>query len=328
MKKMLTGLQPTGVITLGNYIGSIKKMVENQDKYDSYIFVADMHAITIPQDRDELKNNIRSLIALYLACGIDPNKNKIYLQSENEYHANVSWMLECNTYYGELSRMTQFKDKSLKNVNFSAGLLTYPVLMAADILIYDADFVPVGKDQKQHLELARDIAIRFNKKYGETFKVPEPIISFTGNEFLIRDLQNPDAKMSKSAENKKGVILLLDDLEVTRKKIMSATTDSEMLVKFDPENKPGISNLINIYSNLTDKSFSDIEKEFEGKNYGEFKRVVADKVCEVIGNIQNKYNEILNGDLIDRVLDDGRDFTREIACKKYEELKNKIGLVR
>jgi tryptophanyl-tRNA synthetase len=237
-------------------------------------------------------------------------------------------MLECNTYYGELSRMTQFKDKSLKNVNFSAGLLTYPVLMAADILIYDADFVPVGKDQKQHLELARDIAIRFNKKYGETFKVPEPIISFTGNEFLIRDLQNPDAKMSKSAENKKGVILLLDDLEVTRKKIMSATTDSEMLVKFDPENKPGISNLINIYSNLTDKSFSDIEKEFEGKNYGEFKRVVADKVCEVIGNIQNKYNEILNGDLIDRVLDDGRDFTREIACKKYEELKNKIGLVR
>ena len=328
MKKMLTGLQPTGVITLGNYIGSIKKMVENQDKYDSYIFVADMHAITIPQDRDELKNNIRSLIALYLACGIDPNKNKIYLQSENEYHANVSWMLECNTYYGELSRMTQFKDKSLKNVNFSAGLLTYPVLMAADILIYDADFVPVGKDQKQHLELARDIAIRFNKKYGETFKVPEPIISFTGNEFLIRDLQNPDAKMSKSAENKKGVILLLDDLEVTRKKIMSATTDSEMLVKFDPENKPGISNLINIYSNLTDKSFSDIEKEFEGKNYGEFKRVVADKVCEVIGNIQNKYNEILNGDLIDRVLDDGRNFTREIACKKYEELKNKIGLVR
>lgn len=328
MKKMLTGLQPTGVITLGNYIGSIKKMVENQDKYDSYIFVADMHAITIPQDRDELKNNIRSLIALYLACGIDPNKNKIYLQSENEYHANVSWMLECNTYYGELSRMTQFKDKSLKNVNFSAGLLTYPVLMAADILIYDADFVPVGKDQKQHLELARDIAIRFNKKYGETFKVPEPIISFTGNEFLIRDLQNPDAKMSKSAENKKGVILLLDDLEVTRKKIMSATTDSEMLVKFDPENKPGISNLINIYSNLTDKSFSDIEKEFEGKNYGEFKRVVADKVCEVIGNIQNKYNEILNGDLIDRVLDDGRDFTREIACKKYEALKNKIGLVR
>ena len=203
MKKMLTGLQPTGIITFGNYIGSIKKMVENQDKYDSYIFVADMHAITVQQDPVELKKNIRNLIALYLACGIDPNKNKIYIQSENEYHANVSWILECNTYYGELSRMTQFKDKSLKNQNFTTGLLTYPVLMAADILIYDADYVPVGKDQKQHLELARDIAERFNKKYGETFKIPEPIISFDGNDVLLKDLQNPTIKMSKYQKERK-----------------------------------------------------------------------------------------------------------------------------
>lgn len=328
MKKMLTGLQPTGTITLGNYIGSIKKMVENQDKYDSYIFVADMHAITMPHDPVELKKNIKSLIALYLACGIDPNKNTIYIQSENEYHANVSWMLECNTYYGELSRMTQFKDKSLKNQNFSVGLLTYPVLMASDILIYDADYVPVGKDQKQHLEIARDIAIRFNKKYGDTFKIPEPIISFDGNDFLIKDLQNPQIKMSKSSENKKGVILLLDDINITRKKIMSATTDSEMRVKFDPENKPGISNLIHIYSSVTNKSYKEIETEFDGKNYGEFKKCVADEVIKVIEEIQNKYNEIINSDILDKILDEGINKTRKIAKEKYELMKHKMGLER
>ena len=328
MKKMLTGLQPTGIITFGNYIGSIKKMVENQEKYDSYIFVADMHAITVQQDPKELKKNIRDLIALYLACGIDPTKNKIYIQSENEYHANVSWILECNTYYGELSRMTQFKDKSLKHQNFSSGLLTYPVLMAADILIYDADYVPVGKDQKQHLELARDIAERFNKKYGETFKIPEPIISFDGNDILIKDLQNPLVKMSKSAENKKGVILLLDELEVTRKKIMSATTDSEMKVIYDVENKPGISNLMNIYRSVTGKTFEEIEKEFEGKNYGEFKRVIADEVCAVIKKIQDRYNELLSSDEIDKILDEGREFTRQIAKEKYELMKDRVGLSR
>ena len=328
MKKMLTGLQPTGIITFGNYIGSIKKMVENQEKYDSYIFVADMHAITVQQDPKELKKNIRDLIALYLACGIDPTKNKIYIQSENEYHANVSWILECNTYYGELSRMTQFKDKSLKHQNFSSGLLTYPVLMAADILIYDADYVPVGKDQKQHLELARDIAERFNKKYGETFKIPEPIISFDGNDILIKDLQNPLVKMSKSAENKKGVILLLDDLEVTRKKIMSATTDSEMKVIYDVENKPGISNLMNIYRSVTGKTFEEIEKEFEGKNYGEFKRCIADEVCSVIKKIQDRYNELLNSDELDKILDEGRNFTRQIAKEKYELMKDRVGLSR
>ena len=177
MKKMLTGLQPTGAITLGNYVGAIKQMVENQNKYDSYLFVADMHAITVPQDREELHKNIKSLIAIYLACGIDPKKNKIYIQSENEYHANVSWLLECNTYYGELSRMTQFKDKSRKNANFSVGLLTYPVLMAADILLFNADAVPVGKDQVAHLELTRKIARKFNKTYGKYFKEAKPLLN-------------------------------------------------------------------------------------------------------------------------------------------------------
>lgn len=326
MKRMLTGLQPTGVITLGNYIGSIKQMVENQEKYDSFLFVADMHAITVPQESEELKKNIKSLIAIYLACGILPEKNTIYIQSENEYHANISWILECNTYFGELSRMTQFKDKSLKNVNFSSGLLTYPVLMASDILAYDADYVPVGGDQKQHVELARNIAERFNKKYGETFKLPEPVITKIGTK--IMDLQEPTKKMSKSAENKKGVILMLDDIEVTRKKIMSATTDSEMSIKFDPENKPGISNLINIYSALTLKTHEEIESYFDGKNYGEFKREVADVVCNKIKEIQDKYNEIINSEQLDRILDEGREKTRKIAKAKLDLMKEKVGLIR
>lgn len=326
MKRMLTGLQPTGVITLGNYIGSIKQMVENQEKYDSFLFVADMHAITVPQESEELKKNIKSLIAIYLACGILPEKNTIYIQSENEYHANISWILECNTYFGELSRMTQFKDKSLKNVNFSSGLLTYPVLMASDILAYDADYVPVGGDQKQHVELARNIAERFNKKYGETFKLPEPVITKIGTK--IMDLQDPTKKMSKSSENKKGVILMLDDIEITRKKIMSATTDSEMSIKFDPENKPGISNLINIYSALTSKTHEEIELYFDGKNYGEFKREVADVVCNKIKEIQDKYNEIINSEQLDRILDEGREKTRKIAKAKLDLMKEKVGLIR
>ena len=326
MKKMLTGLQPTGVITLGNYIGSIKQMVMNQDKYDSYIFVADMHAITVPQEADVIHERIKSLIALYIACGIDPSKNKIFIQSENEYHTNVSWLLECNTYYGELSRMTQFKDKSLKNVNFTSGLLTYPVLMAADILTYDIDLVPVGKDQKQHVELARDIALRFNKKYGDTFTIPEAMID--NDVRLIMDLVDPSKKMSKSCDNKKGSIFLLDDVKVTRKKIMGATTDSEMVVKYDPENKLGISNLINIYVALTGKSIKDVEEEFSGKNYGEFKSKVADVVEEVILDIQKKYYEVLDSDSINKILDDGILYTRKIAKEKYNLMKHKMGLYR
>ena len=326
MKKVLTGLQPTGVITLGNYIGAIKQMQEYQENYDSYIFIADLHSITVPQEPEELRKNIRSLVALYIACGIDPEKNTIYIQSENEFIPCVSWLLECNSYYGELSRMTQFKDKSLKHANFTSGLLTYPVLMTADILGVDADYVPVGIDQKQHVELARDIAIRFNKKYGETFVVPEPLIKKVGTK--IYDLQNPTIKMSKSSENQKGVIRLLDDLAATRKKIMSATTDSEMCVKFDMENKPGISNLINIYASLTGKDISEIEKEFEGCNYGTFKTKVADVVVAEIEKIQNKYNEVINSKYLDDILDAGNKKMQEIFKSKYEDMKRKIGLSR
>ncbi len=326
-KRVLTGLQPTGVITLGNYIGSIKQMIEYQNIYESFIFVADLHAITVNQDSIELRKNIKSLIALYIACGIDPEKNTIYIQSENPYVTAISWMLECNTYYGELSRMTQFKDKSKKNANFTSGLLTYPVLMAADIISMNADYVPVGIDQKQHVELARDIAIRFNKKYKELFIVPEVIIKTTGTK--ITDLQTPDKKMSKSNENQKGVIRLLDDLNVVRKKIMSATTDSEMKIIYDPVNKPGISNLINIYSSLTNKSIEDIEKEFIDSNYGNFKTKVADVVVDTLSNIQKRYNEILNDDeYLDRILDKGRDKNIEISKKIYDKMIDCIGLGR
>ncbi|MBQ9314820.1 MAG: tryptophan--tRNA ligase [Clostridia bacterium] len=325
-KKMLTGLQPTGVITLGNYIGAIKQMVDYQEKYDSIIFIADMHAITIPQDPETLANNIRQLIALYIACGIDPKKNTIFLQSENPYHANISWMLECNTYFGELSRMTQFKDKSKKNANFSAGLFTYPVLMASDILAYDVDYVPVGIDQKQHVEIARDIAIRFNKKYGETFKVPEPLIRAEGTK--IMDLQSPDKKMSKSSENQKGVIRLLDDTAVIRKKIMSATTDSMGKINFDIENQPGISNLINIYVSLSGMSKEDVVEKFAESNYGTFKTAVADLVVEEIEKIQKRYNDLINSEELDRILDVGIEKALKTSREKYELMKQKIGLRR
>ena len=323
MKRLLTGLQPTGVITLGNYIGSIKQMVKEQGKYESFIFVADMHAITVPNSNLNLKENTRSLIALYLACGIDPKKNTIFVQSQNEYHANLSWILECNSYFGELSRMHQFKEKSKNKENFTAGLFTYPVLMASDILIYDTDYVPVGIDQKQHVELARDIAIRFNNKYGDTFKVPEPVISSTGTK--IMDLITPTKKMSKSSENQNGVIRLLDDPEIIRKKIMKATTDSESIVRFDEENKPGISNLINIYSALTNKSIDEIENEFKDANYGTFKKCVSDVVIENLSKIREKYFEYLNSDIIDKILEEGRQKSRMYAKAKYEAVKNKIG---
>lgn len=325
-KVMLTGLQPTGVITLGNYVGAIKQMVINQDKYDSVIFIADMHSITVPQDPEELHENIRSLVALYIACGIDPKKNTIFIQSENEYIANISWLLECNTYYGELSRMTQFKDKSLKHKNFTSGLLTYPVLMAADILAMDTNVVPVGIDQKQHVELTRDIAIRFNKKYGEVFVIPDVMISDSGTK--IMNLVEPTKKMSKSSNNPKSVIRLLDDEKTIRKNIMSATTDSEMSIKYDMENKPGISNLINIYSVLKGVSVKEVEKEFENSNYGEFKKKVADVVVSELLGIQEKYNEIINSKYLDEILEEGAKIARAKAKEKFMLMKKKMGLYK
>ncbi len=326
MKKILTGIKPTGDFTLGNYIGAIKQMVKMQDEYDSYIFVADLHALTIAQDPKSLHDRIKKFIAMYIACGIDPNKNTIYIQSENEYLPAMSYLLECNTAYGEASRMIQFKEKSKQNANFSVGLLTYPILMAADIIYLDADLVPVGIDQKQHVELARDIADRFNKKYGETFKLPEPLISEVGVK--IKDLKDPTKKMSKSDDSPQGVISMFDDKDTIIKKIKGATTDSDNEIRFDEENKPGISNLLNITASLTDKSVDDIILECNGMGYGDFKMYVADIVANKISSIQEKYNEIVNSNQLEDILNKGKEKSRELAKAKFELMKERLGVGR
>lgn len=326
MKRILTGLKPSGELTLGSYIGSIRQMVEMQEKYDSFLFVADLHALTVYQDPKELKDRIKKMVALYIACGINPSKNTIYLQSENMYHTNLAWILECNTYMGEASRMTQYKDKTSKGENVSVGLFTYPILMAADIILYDTDYVPVGVDQKQHVELARDLAGRFNHRYGDTFVIPEPIVPESGAK--IMDLQNPTKKMSKSDETYKGVILLLDDPEVAKKKIMSAVTDSIGKIHYDVENQPGISNLMTIYHCFTNKSITEIEEEFRDANYGVFKREVAEVVASFLRDIQAKYHQILDEKIVDQALDDGKNKTMLIAQSKVKEVFEKVGLGR
>ncbi len=326
MKRVLTGLQPSGELTLGNYIGGIRQLIKYQDDYELFVFVPDLHSITVEQDPKLLKERIRKNIALYIASGLDPEKCTLYIQSENLYHANLSWILECHSYIGEMSRMTQFKEKSASKKNVSCGLFTYPILMAADILLYDADLVPTGADQKQHVELARNLAERFNSKYGETFNIPEPLIPEVGAR--IKDLQEPTKKMSKSSTNEKAIIRLLDDPEVVRKKIMSAVTDSDNRVYFDEEKKPGISNLLTIYSVLKDITIEEAVEQFKDSNYGNFKKAVADTVVEKLTNLQKKYNEIINSNIIDEYLDKGYKKTNEIASKKYYAVKEKVGLGR
>lgn len=326
MKKLVSGIKPTGVLTLGSYIGAVKQYIELQKDYDSYFFVADLHAITKYQDPKELREKSRNIVALYLACGLDPKHAKIYLQSENPYHSYLTWILSCNTYLGELNRMTQYKDQKAKDSNLSVGFYTYPILMAADIIIYDADYVPVGEDQVQHVELARDIVERFNKKYGKKFVMPEVIVPKVGAR--IKDLQDPEKKMSKSDGDCKGSILLLDDEKVIRKKIMSAVTDSDNIVKYDVKNKPGISNLITIYSSLSNLSIKQVENEFIGKNYGEFKSAVADIIANLLKPIQERYYEYLNGDYIDSVLDQGISEVIPMAKAKCAEISKTIGVGR
>ncbi len=327
MKRLLSGIKPTGDLTLGNYIGGIRQFIEMQKDYEMYVFVADLHALTVNNDPETLKKRIKELVGIYLASGLDPKVSTIFLQSENIYHNALSWVLECNSYYGELTRMTQFKDKyTNKGENVTCGLFTYPVLMASDILIYDADIVPTGIDQKQHVELARNIAIRFNNKYGNTFKIPEPFIPEVGAK--IKDLQNPTKKMSKTEESNKGVIYLLDDVEIARKKIMSALTDSDNKILFDEKNKPGISNLITIYSTLKNISIKEVENEFKNANYGTFKSAVANIVVNFLTELQTKYNEIINSNLINEVLDNGIKKTLPITESKVKSIYEKIGLQR
>lgn len=326
MKRILTGLKPTGELTIANYIGAITQMIKYQNEYELYLFVADLHSLTVDNNVEELNKNIKDFVALYIACGIDPNKVTLYVQSDCPYICAVSWMLECTTYFGEMSRMIQFKEKSKENKSFSVGLFTYPALMASDILVVDSDIVPVGMDQKQHVELTRDIATRFNNKYGNTFVIPDVKITEVGAK--IMDLQNPIKKMSKTADSNKGVIGLLDDLDEARKKIMSATTDSETIIKYDEENKPGISNLINIYAGITNMSIKDIENKFKDSNYGNFKKEVADKVVDFLSDIQNKYNKLINSKDLDLILDRGSKKVNDMALKKYEDMRKKMGVYR
>lgn len=325
-KRILTGLKPTGELTLGNYIGAISQMAElsNDENNEVYLFVADLHALTEYQDPSTLRERIKKFIAMYIACGIDPEKVSIYIQSDNEYIPMISWILECNTYYGEASRMIQFKEKSKGKENFTVGLLTYPILMAADILYCDADLVPVGIDQKQHVEIARDIAERFNNKYGKTFKLPEPLISKEG--IKIKDLKDPSKKMSKSEVNPNGVISLFDSPETVSKKIMGATTDSENLVYFDEENKPGISNLLNIASVISKRSIDDIANEYKASGYGNFKNYVASLTSNMISDIQEKYNYIINSGKLEEILNKGKENSRKLAYEKMIEMKKKVGL--
>ncbi len=328
--RFISGIQPSGNITLGNYLGAVKNFVllqNREDFTDFLVFVADMHAITVPQDKEALRKNIKSLAAIYIACGLDPKKVHIFIQSEVPAHANLCWILQCTGYIGELERMTQFKDKKEKQTQgVSVGLLTYPSLMAADILLYDTNLVPVGQDQKQHLELTRDLAIRFNQRYGETFTVPEPFVSKEGAK--IMSLVDPTRKMSKSDPNPKGFISLLDDINVIKKKIKSAVTDSDGKVKFDKENKPGISNLLTIASCISGMSISELEEKYKDSNYATFKEDVANLVVSELEPIQKKYYELINSSYIDEVLNEGRDYANYLANKKIAKVYNKVGLGR
>ena len=330
MKTIVSGIQPTGNLTLGNYLGAIKQFVDLQNTLDDavfYIFIADLHAITVPKVPSELRKNIKELAALYLAAGLNPEKVNLFIQSEVREHAELGYALQTITYIGELERMTQFKDKKVKQVNgVSTALLTYPVLMAGDILLYNADYVPVGVDQKQHLELTRDLAERFNNRYSETFKIPEPLLVKNGSK--VMSLPDPTKKMSKSDPNEKSAIYILDPKEVIRKKIASAVTDSETCVKYDPVNKPGISNLLTIMSACTNRSIPELENEFKDSNYGTFKQAVADSVISVLEPIQNRFKEYINSSELDEILNKGRDNASFVANKMIKKVYRKIGLGR
>lgn len=327
---ILSGVKPTGVPTLGNYLGALRNFVKLQKSmsdYEFFIFVADLHAITTPQDPKELKQNIKNVAAMYLACGLVPEKLTLFVQSEVHEHAEMGYIMQSIAYIGELERMTQYKDKMQKQVTgVTSALLTYPALMAADILLYDAKYVPVGDDQKQHLELTRDLAIRFNNRFGETFVVPEGLISDKGAR--IMDLQDPSKKMDKSSTNDRGCVFLLDPLNIIKKKIRSAVTDSGSEVLYDQENKQGIANLMTIYSTITEMSYEDIEAKYRGLGYGDFKNDLAEIVAEEIGKIQTRYNELINSPELQEILDAGQLRAQMIAKKKLAKVYKKLGLCR
>lgn len=326
-KIILSGIQSTGKLTLGNYLGAINNWVQMQEEYDCYYMIANLHSLTVRNDPETLRNNTLKVLAMYVAAGLDPEKNTIFIQSQVKEHAELGWILDCYTYMGELSRMTQFKNKAAKHAdNINAGLFTYPALMAADILLYQANLVPVGQDQQQHLEITRDIAERFNKLYGKTFTIPEGYYGKASAK--IMGLQDPTAKMSKSATNPNDVILLEDEPDVIIKKFKKAVTDSENKVRFDPENKPGVSNLMQIYSSITGLKMEEIEKEFENSGYGDFKTKVAETVVAKLEPIQRKYKELLeNKEYLEKIYTEGANRARKLASKTLDEVKERIGIL-
>src|SRR5690625_729737 len=326
MKNIFSGIQPSGTLTLGNYLGAIRQFVALQTDHHCYFCVVDEHAITVPQNPMELKENRRSLAALYLASGINPETSTLFIQSEVPAHTQLSWMIQSISYMGELERMTQFKDKSDGRDAVSSALFTYPALMAADILLYQTDIVPVGDDQTQHLELTRDVAERFNNRYGKTFTIPEIRIPKVGAR--IMSLQDPTKKMSTSDDNAKGFISIRDTPKKIDKKIKSAVTDSEGIVKYDKENKPGVSNLLTIYSSCTGESIETIEKKYENKRYGDFKLGVAEAVITLLKPIQDRYAELINSPDLDTYLNLGAEKANTIADQTLKQAKQAIGLVR
>ncbi|HEK5098350.1 TPA: tryptophan--tRNA ligase, partial [Clostridioides difficile] len=323
-KVIFSGAQPSGKMTLGNYLGAIKNWTELQDNYDCYYSIVDLHAITVPQDPKVLRANTIELLAQYIACGLDPEKNTIFIQSHVKEHVELMWVLNTMTYMGELSRMTQFKDKSQKSeANLNAGLFTYPVLMAADILLYQTDLVPVGDDQKQHLELARDLANRFNNRFSPTFVVPEGYYPKGGAR--VMSLQEPTKKMSKSDSNENAFILLADDSDSIKRKIKRSVTDSLGVVKYNDE-QPGIKNLIDIYSNLSKKSVEEIVNMYEGKGYGIFKEDVAEVVSEALRPIREKYVDLLNNkDYLEKIYSMGAEKAEKQARKTLRKVYKKVG---
>lgn len=325
MKRVFSGVQPTGNIHLGNYLGALRQFVELQEDNECIYCIVDLHSITVPQDPKELRKHILDVAALYLSIGIDPKKSTVFVQSDVSGHAELSWILTCNSYTGELSRMTQFKDKSRGKESAPTGLFTYPILMAADILLYDTDIVPVGNDQKQHIELCRDIAIRVNNTIKkDTFVVPDGRFLKSGARIMALD--DPTSKMSKSAENIHSRISLLDEDNKIKKSIMRATTDSDGVIKFDPENKPGVSNLLNIYSALTGKAIDDIVADFEGCGYGDFKKELVAVTQEAMAPIKKNFNEIRETEELKNILKDGAERAGTIAEKTLKRVKNNFGL--
>ena len=326
-KTMLSGIQPSGDLHLGNYLGAVKNWGARAEEFDCYYFMADLHTLTVRQDPKLLRRRSLEQLAQYIACGIDPEKNVLFLQSHVHEHAELGWILNCYTMFGELSRMTQFKDKCAKNAdNINGGLFTYPSLMAADILLYQADYVPVGEDQRQHCELTRDIAVRFNNIYGETFKVPEAYVPKAGAR--VMGLGNPGSKMSKSDPN--GCVFLMEKPEDIARKFKRAVTDSdtENCVHFDRENKPGVSNLMSIYSAVTGKSFEEIEREFEGQGYGAFKPAVGDAVIETLRPIREEATRLLSDKAyLCSVYTEGAQKASCIARKTLRKVYKKVGLV-